>query len=1004
MATASLEAILQRLLVPDNNVIQQATKELKEVYKNPNVVPALCECLAGSDSPQVRQYASILLRRRLVKLWKKMTAVDKASIKQHILTALSKETERPVRRTLAQLVAVVASEELNGGRWNDIYTFIECNANSGDPGEREVAMMLLNNILEITPEPFQSKFSTLLNLFASTLQDASSKLVPYYTIKCMTAIVEFIGEDHMEMFRALIPVVLQVLRVLVTDDDDYACEAMELFDELIESEVSIITPMLPSVIGFLLEVGKDSSLGDSVRVKAFSVLSWLVSTKKKVISQRDMLCSVLTTILSILVTGHDTVDEEDEESVDEDLDEVSPYASAAKLLDNLALNLNPKILFPVLVQMVQPWFVGDDPKQHKAAILSMAIICEGCSEYIRENGQTQGLLEFVYGGLQHSSSSVRNVSLFAIGQFSENLQPNIGQYASSILPVLLDHLVKVVASFPNQARTTRSLTKAFYALELFCENLGAGIVQYMPTVMEKVIQVYYQAQGLAIKEHIVSTFGAVANAAEQEFLPYFPQVVKILEECLSLQAQPNMVILHGQAIDTLGVLARTVGRENFLPLVPNCMELGKNGMKSTDPDLRRSVYGMFASLSTILKEDMAGDLQEIVIQMLETLQTDEGVKVHYDEPGAGGLFNFNDIDDDDEDDDENDLEDNTAFKGVSVENAYLEEKEDACNALGEIALHTGTAFLSHFDDVFREITLLLDHTSSNVRKASSSSLGQLCEAWLSLWDTLSDSDRVELNVLLNTTLQALVSAATLDMEKLVAIVTLEATDNILRACKGRVQLEPKTAKVMLEGIQQFLKRQAMCQCGAEDCLLDMCQCCTEDDEAEVDRLLTEGAGSLIPPLVALIGAGQVMAEVEAFITNTLKSLSPNSSVSERSYSVGTIGELLDAMGLEAVRFSRLMDVFLLYLTDQESEVRSNAAFGVGVLAANAHTALSAHYGMVLQKLFAQVERESDARTIDNIVAAVCRMITVKPDCVPLDQVRQPFYICSNFSFHFVLKK
>ena len=49
------------------------------------------------------------------------------------------------------------------------------------------------------------------------------------------------------------------------------------------------------------------------------------------ISQRDMLCSVLTTILSILVTGHDTVDEEDEESVDEDLDEVSPYASAAKV-------------------------------------------------------------------------------------------------------------------------------------------------------------------------------------------------------------------------------------------------------------------------------------------------------------------------------------------------------------------------------------------------------------------------------------------------------------------------------------------------------------------------------------------------------------------------------------------------------------------------------------------------------------------------------------------------
>ena len=72
---AGLEAILSRLLVPDNAVIQQvrllgacavvpprvglslllsqATQELKEVYKHPSVVPSLCECLAGSASAEV---------------------------------------------------------------------------------------------------------------------------------------------------------------------------------------------------------------------------------------------------------------------------------------------------------------------------------------------------------------------------------------------------------------------------------------------------------------------------------------------------------------------------------------------------------------------------------------------------------------------------------------------------------------------------------------------------------------------------------------------------------------------------------------------------------------------------------------------------------------------------------------------------------------------------------------------------------------------------------------
>ena len=51
------------------------------------------------------------------------------------------------------------------------------------------------------------------------------------------------------------------------------------------------------------------------------------------------------------------------------------------------------------------------------------------------------------------------------------------------------------------------------------------------------------------------------------------------------------------------------------------------------------------------------------------------------------------------------------------------------------------------------------------------------------------------------------SAATMDMDKMVAVVTLEATEDVLRACKGRVQLNQKASKVVLEGIQQFLNKQ-----------------------------------------------------------------------------------------------------------------------------------------------------------------------------------------------------
>ncbi|MEE6525064.1 hypothetical protein FKM82_024850, partial [Ascaphus truei] len=53
-----LETILTSLLQPDNAIIQQATAQLKEAFKDPLIIPALCEVLRGSQDPQV--YTALL--------------------------------------------------------------------------------------------------------------------------------------------------------------------------------------------------------------------------------------------------------------------------------------------------------------------------------------------------------------------------------------------------------------------------------------------------------------------------------------------------------------------------------------------------------------------------------------------------------------------------------------------------------------------------------------------------------------------------------------------------------------------------------------------------------------------------------------------------------------------------------------------------------------------------------------------------------------------------------
>lgn len=47
---------------------EQATADLQEAYKNPEAISALCDVVVNSQQVQHRQYAAVLLTKRLSKL------------------------------------------------------------------------------------------------------------------------------------------------------------------------------------------------------------------------------------------------------------------------------------------------------------------------------------------------------------------------------------------------------------------------------------------------------------------------------------------------------------------------------------------------------------------------------------------------------------------------------------------------------------------------------------------------------------------------------------------------------------------------------------------------------------------------------------------------------------------------------------------------------------------------------------------------------------------------
>uniref|UniRef100_A0A8D0DA90 Importin 4 n=1 Tax=Sander lucioperca TaxID=283035 RepID=A0A8D0DA90_SANLU len=953
--TEELERILLQLTQPDNAAIQQATAQLKQAFKDPAIIPALCAVMSGSQNPQIRQSAAVMLRLRVKKHWKKIIPNDRE--------------RHTVQHSLSQLCAVMVKHE-TPDRWPALLQFLNQSTKSSNPHERQVGLLLLNKVMESNPEPFKPHYCQLLQLFSTVLQDHNNPTALYYCILTLTAITAYTGSEEMNQMRSIIPSLIVALKHLIKADQSQASEAMEVFNELMESEVSIIVPHVAEIVRFCLEVGSDTTLSDSLRVKALSCIAFLIKLKSKTVLKQKLLNPILQTIFPVLIAApppgeHDPEDEEDDSGDGTDNDNPKHCAAQVFIIDTMALHMPPEKLFQQLMPLAKTCLASENPYERKGGLMCLAVLAEGCADHIRTK-LLSSMLQTVCQSLSDSNQVVRSAGLFALGQFSEHLQPEVSKYCAELMPLLLGYLSSL-----NQAKVGH-VTKAFYALENFMENLGADIEPYLPTLMETMLSALNNTENLKIKELAVSAIGAIANAAKELLVPYFPPVIESLKGFLTTTTE-EMRSLQTQSLDTLSVLARTIGKDVFSPLAAECVQLGLNLTDTIDdPDLRRCTYSLYSAVSTVSPDCLTPHLPAITTVMLLALKSNEGITAHIEEDKTFVLLDDDDDDDNEgqkdvdeflEDEPETDIHD---VAGFSVENAYIDEKEDACDALGEIAFSTGAAFQPFLESSFQQVYEMRDFPHEDVRRAAFGAMGQFCRAQHQVWkENPTEANHQALLKLLDVVLPCFVETVRTEHERQVVMGVLETMNNVIKSCKEEAFKNPHRLKEISHVI-----RDTVCQDGgggdeAED----------EDQQAEYDAMLQEFAGEGIPLLASSVPADNFAPFLNDLLPLLMSKAKSTCTVADRSFSVGTIGEILQSLmsvsggqGVAGRLSNRLLPVLVAGVRDSDPEVRNNSVFGLGCLAQQTlHTA-------------------SDLRVIDNLCAALCRMIMSNVDAVPLEQV------------------
>jgi len=161
----------------------------------------------------------------------------------------------------------------------------------------------------------------------------------------------------------------------------------------------------------------------------------------------------------------------------------------------------------------------------------------------------------------------------------------------------------------------------------------------------------------------------------------------------------------------------------------------------------------------------------------------------------------------------------------------------------------------------------------------------------------------------------------------------------------------------------------------------------EEESSEYDWLVVDTAMELITCLAAALGPN--FNEMWQIFEKSILRYASSQEKLERSTAIGTIAECIGNTGSSITAYTTgLMRVLIKRLGDEDPEVRSNAAYGTGLLCEKStdEKEVLSNYNVILGKLEPLLHDRQQARLLDNSAGCVARMIRRHPSRVPLEDV------------------
>lgn len=979
--------LLKNLINPSCMVRRQA----EEVYEN---IPGLCKTTFLLDAVrnrragyEVRQMAAALLRRLLSsgfeEVYPNLPSEVQRDVKIELILAVKLETHASMRKKLCDIFAVLARnliDENGTNHWPDGLKFLIDSIHSKNVVLWEVALHVFWHFPGIFGNQDRHDLDIIKRLLDQCIQDQEHPAIRTLSARAAAAFV-LANENNIALFKDfadLLPGILQAVNDSCYQDDDSVLESLV---EIADTVPKYLGPYLEDTLQLSLKLCGDSRLSNLQRQLALEVIVTLSETATPMLKKHtNIIAQAVPHILAMMVDLQDDDDWVNADEMEED-DFDSNAVAAESALDRLACGLGGKVVLPMTKEHIMQMLQSHDWKCRHAGLMALSAIGEGCHQQMEPilDETVNSVLHF----LQDPHPRVRAAACTTLGQMATDFAPS---FQKKFHEIVITALLRTMENQGNQ----RVQSHAASALVIFIEDCPKSLlVLYLENMVKslhsilviKLQELIRNGTKLAL-EQLVTTIASVADAIEENFIPYYDIFMPSLKHVVELAVQKELKLLRGKTIECISHVGLAVGKEKFMQDASNVMQLllktqsDLNNMEDDDPQTSYMVSA-WARMCKILGKDFEQYLPLVIEPLIKTASAKPDV----------ALLDTQDVENmsDDEGWQFVNLGDQQSF---GIKTSGLEAKATACQMLVYYAKELREGFVEYTEQVVKMMVPLLKfYFHDNVRMAAAEAMPFLLECarirgaeYLSqMWQFICDP-----------LIKAIGTEPDTDVLSEIMNSFAKSIEVMGDGCLNDEHLE-ELGGILKAKLEGHFKNQELRQVKRQEENYDQQVEMSLQDEDECDVYILTKVSDILHSLFSTYKE-KILPWFEQLLPLIVNLICSSRPWPDRQWGLCIFDDIIEHCSPTSFKYVEYFRwPMLLNMRDNNPEVRQAAAYGLGVMAqfgGDDYRSLCSEAVPLLVKVIkcANSKTKKNVIATENCISAIGKIMKFKPNCVNVDEV------------------